>query len=98
MIALSLFDDDIVRDILRRVVRAAQDSGGFDDALAAQIERQVRADWGGARAYVLHDVEHRRVERDDKILEIWDSGNRDMRQIAQRFGLSVRQVRRIVGR
>jgi hypothetical protein len=47
---------------------------------------------------VLHDVEHRRIERDDKILEVWDAGNRDMRQIAQRFGLSVRQVRRIVGR
>ena len=97
MIALSLFDDDIVRDILRRVVRAAQDSGGFDDALAAQIERQVRADWGGVETYIAVRADSA-TARAEKIQQLWDSGERDVRMLASRFGITTRRVRQIVGR
>ena len=90
--------NDIVRDILRRVVEAAQHQGGFDEAMALQIEMQIRRDWGGARANVAHNVEQQRIERNEKIQDVWDNGNHDLKMLAQRFGLSEKQVRRIVGR
>ncbi len=96
---MGIFSDDIVRDILARVVQAAQGGqGGFTDAMAEQIERQVKADWGGTEPYIRHDVESRRIERNDKIQSLWDQGQRDVRQLATRFGLSTKQVRRIVDR
>lgn len=96
---MGFFSDDIVKDILRRVVEAAQSNqGGFGDALAEQIERQIRADWGGTEPYIAHGRVDRIIERNDKIIELWESGHRDVRTLASRFGLSTKQVRRIVGR
>jgi len=94
---MALFDDDIVRDILRRVVRAAQQSGGFDDALAMQIERQVRAEWGGVETYIAVRSDQA-AARAEKIQALWDSGERDVRMLATRFGVTTRRVRQIVGR
>lgn len=94
-----MFDNDIVRDILRRAVEAAQrNDGGFDDALALQIERQVRQDWGGSEPYIAHGREERLAARNEKIQAIWDGGNKDASQLAVRFGLSQKQILRIVGR
>lgn len=96
---MGIFSDDIVRDILARVIQAAQaGQGGFTDAMAEQIERQVKADWGGTEPYIKHDLECRRIERNEKIQALWDEGQRDVRMIATRFGLSCKQVRRIVDR
>jgi len=93
-----MFDNDIVRDILRRVVEAAQQQGGFDDAMARQIEEHVRRDWGGAEPYIATGLVDRLAERNDKIVALYDSGTRDVRMLATRFGLSVKQVRRIIDR
>ena len=41
--------EDIVSDILRRVVQL---SPAFTAALAAQVDRQVREHWGGDRPYI----------------------------------------------
>ena len=88
-----------VRDILRRVVDVAQrNEGGFTDMLAEQIERQVRQDWGGTEPYIARGRSDRIIERNDKIIELWAGGQRDVRMLASRFGLSTKQVRRIVGR
>lgn len=95
---MSFFDDDIVKDILRRVIDAASREGAFTDQIAVQIERQVRQDWGGENPYIAHGRTDRIIERNDKIIELWDSGERDVRTLACRFGLSTKQVRRIVGR
>ena len=94
-----MFDNDIVRDILRRAVEAAQNNdGGLSDALAVQIERQVRQDWGGSEPYIAHGREERISARNEKIQTLWDSGSKDAGQLAARFGLSQKQIRRIVGR
>lgn len=96
---MGLFDDDIVKDILRRVVLAAQQSeSGFSDSLAQQIEQQVRADWGGTEPYIARGVEERITVRNEKIQSLWDQGERDVRRLAGRFALSTKQIRRIVGR
>lgn len=92
-----MFDDDIVRDILRRAVEAAQSTGNFTDSLALQIEQQVRADWGGCEPYISHGKESRIIARNEKIQTAWDNGNHDIKILAARFGLSCKQIRRILG-
>ena len=42
-------DDDLIRDILARVMAVSED---FSQAQALQIEEQVRHDWGGERVFV----------------------------------------------
>lgn len=94
---MGIFSDDIVRDILARVIQAAQaGQGGFTDAMAEQIERQVKADWGGTEPYIKHDLECRRIERNEKIQALWDQGQRDIGKLSARFGLTPRQIRNIV--
>lgn len=95
---MAFFSDDIVRDILQRVVEAAAEDGGFSNLLAAQIERQVRSEWGGSRPYIQHDRDSMRIERDEKIRVAWDSGQRDTRMLATRFGVSERQIRNILSK
>lgn len=95
---MPIFDDDIVRDILTRAVRAAQEHGGFGENLAIEIERQVKIDWGGTEPYIRHGVADRIAERNDKIQRCFDDGCRNMQMLAGRFGLSVKQIRRIVER
>lgn len=95
---MSEFDNDIVKDVLRRCVEAAQKSGRFDDTLARQIEREARADWAGVETYVRHGLRDRIMERNERIQQLYDGGLKDIRQLATRAGLSVKQVRRIISR
>lgn len=95
---MARIDDDIVADILRRVVEAAGREGGFSDNMARTIEEQVRGKWGGDRHYVPRTSEDRRIERDNKILTLWDGGLRDLKVLATRFDISERHARRIVMR
>lgn len=95
---MGFFSDDIVSDLLRRVVEAAGHGGGFDDSMAMRIEEQVRADWGGSRPYIQHDRVSARIARDDKIMAAFDAGQHDTRALATRFGLSERQIRNILNK
>lgn len=96
---MAIFSDDIIKDMLRRVIAASQQGGGgFTDAMAIQIEQQVRQDWGGTEPYIAHGVDQRRAVRNEKIhTAYWQGGQKDVRRLAQRFGLSEKQIRRIVG-
>ena len=95
---MSTFRDDIVKDILQRVLEASARSGGVDDRLANQIEREVKRDWGGTEPYIQHGFDKQRAERNEKIYAVyWDEGLRDLPTLSRRFGLSVKQIRRIVG-
>ncbi|WP_305073464.1 Mor transcription activator family protein [Propionivibrio sp.] len=93
---MTIFDEDIVRDILARAVHAAARKGGFDDVLAVEIERQVKKDWGGERPYIRNDLSNCLAERNLKILAQWNEGCRDIPKLAETFGLSVKQIRRIL--
>ena len=95
---MGFFSDDIVKDILLRVIEAAQrGEGGFSDAQAQQIEQQVRRDWGGTEPYIAHGREERILQRNEKINALyWNEGQRDIRQLASRFRLTPRQIRNIL--
>lgn len=63
---VSTLHDDIVKDILQRVLDAAARNGGVDDRLANQIEREVKRDWGGTTPYIQHGIDKQRAERNEK--------------------------------
>lgn len=96
---MPIFDDDIVRDILRRVVAAGRTAGGIDEQLADVIEKEVRKDWGGETPYIpRRGSEAARAARNEKIHALyWQQDIKDVPMLSRRFGLSMKQIRRIVG-
>lgn len=85
---------DFVRDILQRILEAAQRDGGFTDALAREVEAQIRQDWGGERVYVGKTAEDARIEigrRNAAILRDLNNGER-VGLIARRYRISRRMV------
>lgn len=57
---MAIFDDDLVRDILLRVMATSE---SFSEDQAQQIEQQIRHDWGGERVVVakkMHKAEDRK--------------------------------------
>lgn len=60
-------ENDIINDVLRRVIAMAP---GFSAVLAAQIDREARAKWGGDRPYIgtrsanSHSARNAAIKRD----------------------------------
>jgi Mor family transcriptional regulator len=89
--------DDIIADMVRRVVETAQHDGGITEKTAQAIAQKVRHDWAGSRVYIAHNKEEIIAVRDEKIYSTyWDDNQRDIKKLAIRFGLSQRQIRRIL--
>lgn len=89
--------DDIIDYMLRAVVEAAEKEGTITDVIAEKIARKVRNDWAGSRPYIAADREARITERNEKIHDdYWNNNKRDLRQLALRYGISVKQLRRII--
>jgi Mor family transcriptional regulator len=91
--------DDVVTDILARVDAALRE-GDETDAALAQVEREVRRDWGGERPYIAKNGEGDRVRqekshRDERIRTDYRHGER-IALLARRYGISERRVRMIL--
>lgn len=86
-------DDDIVKDILDRVRQIMGPS--FDGDVAVKLEGEIRHDWGGDRYYIPYGKSSI-FERNGLIIEIWEKGEIGAKSLAERFGMSERQIRRIV--
>lgn len=81
-------ENDIIDDILRMVIAMAP---GFSAALAAQIDKQAREQWGGDRPYIKlrgHDEKARNeaIKRD-----YWTHGAQ-IALLERRYGLSARRI------
>lgn len=46
---------DVLREFLERLIDACQQQEGFDEAMARTIERQLRHEYGGVRAFIQKD-------------------------------------------
>jgi Mor family transcriptional regulator len=89
--------DDIIADFLRRVLQAAKSQGGITENTAQAIAKKVRDDWAGSRPYIAHNKDEKIAQRNEKIYTAyWDENQRDIPRLAARFGISQRQVRRII--
>lgn len=89
--------DDVVTDILARVDAALRE-GDETDAALAQVEREVRRDWGGERPYIAKAGESARREqslRDEQIRRDFRRGER-VALLARRHGISERRIRKIL--
>jgi len=88
---------DVISDLMRRIERAVSESNGqYTSELAQKIEQQARQDWGGKRVAISSIKAERMAARHERIQSAWAAGERDVDVLARRFGVSVRQVYRIV--
>jgi Mor family transcriptional regulator len=84
--------DDIVCDILRRVVAL---SPAFTAALAAQVDRQVREHWGGDRPYIARRAGEGTSSRNAAIRRDHRNGER-IGLLCRRYGLSRQRIYQIL--
>lgn len=82
-------ENDIIDDILRRVIAMAP---GFSVALAEQVDKEARAQWGGDRPYISKQCGGGKSTRNDAIKrDYWQKGER-IPLLERRYGLSSRQL------
>lgn len=84
--------DDIVQDILRRVMQLTP---GFSAALAAQVDRQVREHWGRDRVYIARRAGEGSSTRNDQIRRDARNGER-IGLLCRRYQLSRQRIHQIL--
>jgi Mor family transcriptional regulator len=87
--------DDIVLDILQRFAKRVQ----LHIEAFAELEAEIRREWGGVRPYVpkIGEMNRRRVltSRDERIRAEHLRGEH-VELLSRRWGLSIRRVQQIV--
>lgn len=91
---MSTRDDDLIRDILARVLAIAD---GFTEAQALQIEEQVRYDRRGEDYYVAGHRNARRAELKHAAVEAVEQGMRP-EAAAKKHGLGRATIYRLLKR
>jgi Mor family transcriptional regulator len=89
------FQDDIIDDVLRRVIALAP---GFSAALAKQIAGEVRHEWAGETSriyYVARRDEDVRSKRNAAIVRDYLAGER-IALLERRYTLSGRRILQII--
>lgn len=81
-------ENDIIDDILRMVIAMAP---GFSDALAAQIDKQAREQWGGDRPYIKLRGQDERARNEAIKRDYWTHGAQ-IALLERRYGLSARRI------
>lgn len=89
------FSEDIVDDVLRRVIEMAP---GFSAALAAQIANEVRHEWAGEKTHICfiarRDAEVR-SQRNEAIVRDYLQGER-IALLERRYQLTGRRILQII--
>jgi Mor family transcriptional regulator len=84
--------DDIIVDVLRRVLELAP---AFTQALADQVDREIRSRWAGDAPYISARAGDGRSRRNEAIRRDYRSGERTG-LLCRRYGLTPRQIQRIL--
>lgn len=84
--------DDIVADILQRVVALAP---GFTAALAVQVDREVREHWGGDRPYIARRAGEGTSQRNAAIRREYQAGAH-IGGLSRKYRLSRQRIHQIV--
>lgn len=87
--------DDIVRDILQRVVARL---GDVPANIPLEVEAEIRRDWGGDRPYIAKAGEAGKVQRSQRETAIRAEHQRGVHvnALARKWGIGIRQVQRIL--
>ena len=89
------FNDDIIDDVLRRVIEMAP---GFSAALVAQIAQATRHEWAGEKIRIFYIARHDdgvRSLRNEAILRDHQKGER-LGLLERRYKLSKRHILRVL--
>lgn len=89
------FQDDIIDDILRRVIEMAP---AFSEALARQIAEEARREWAGERVrfyYIARRDDDMRSQRNEAIKRDYLAGER-LGLLSRRYGVSERRILQII--
>lgn len=85
-------ENDIIDDILRRVIALAPE---FSAALAAQVDKQAREQWGGDRPYISIRRGAGTSTRNAAIKRDYLAGER-IPLLERRYSLSPRQIWNVI--
>jgi len=79
---MATLSDDIIRDIILRIQQLAP---GFEESMAIELEREIRADWAGEKPYIAADPdrEARRVAAQTQLAR-----GRPVAEVASKTGLT----------
>ena len=89
------FSNDIIDDVLRRVIEMAPT---FSAALAAQIARETRHEWAGDKArifYIARRDDETRSVRNESIMRDYRAGER-LALLERRYSLTQRRILQII--
>lgn len=86
--------DDIVADVLQRIAIRAK----LPADVLAEIDREIRKDWGGERPYIAKGGERERLQRSVREMTIRAEHRRGdhVGLLARRWGYSVRRIQQII--
>lgn len=88
-------EDDVVRDIIARVLARWHDAPAN---VAEEVEQDVRRDWGGDRPYIAKTGEVGRQLRSARDIQICTEHRRGEREsyLSRRWNISIRRIRQII--
>ncbi len=81
-------EGDIIDDILRMVIAMAP---GFSTALAAQIDKKAREQWGGDRPYIKLRGQDEKARNEAIKRDYWQHGAH-IALLERRYSLSARRI------
>jgi Mor family transcriptional regulator len=88
--------NDIVSDILQRCLKAATaNAGQLTDKAIAEVERDVRLDWGGDRPFIAKRAGEGHSQRNSRIMRDYLSGER-LALLQRRYELTPRRILQII--
>ena len=86
--------NDLLADVLQRIAKIT----ALPPAQIQSLEAELRADWGGGRAYIARMGEcgaRLQAQRDIRIRQEHRNGE-SVRLLSRRWGLSERRIRQII--
>lgn len=82
-----MIDKDIVSTLLDMVLQMAARSGGsFDEAMALEVERQARQQYGGSEEYVKKRESTHEAKKTEMVREYLDG--KEVGEVTRRHGVS----------
>lgn len=88
--------NDIVADILQRAAKLTQKSGvALSDKDLAELDREVRLDWGGDRPFIAKRAGEGHSQRNSRIMRDYLNGER-LALLQRRYELTPRRILQII--
>lgn len=82
-----MIQPDLIRELINRLLEAANREGSFTESVALEVERSFRRDFNGAECYVKERTEARLAEKQAIVVDAYLQGQ-PVDQIVRENGIS----------